>query len=101
MLYGNCTDHRRESPYVPAFSCTERRGNFRPGHKILNNQRMLWWARLGLNQRPHPCEGRERSGASRCHRTEIDVPKYRDVRDLYIPYTITGASAHPTPGAPS
>ncbi len=57
MLYGICTDGRRESRYVPARNCIEMEGRFPMIHKNLNNQRRLWWARQGLNLRPHPCEG--------------------------------------------
>ena len=57
MLYGICTDALRQSRYVLAQSCIEMRRVFLMIHKNLNKQRSLWWARQGLNLRPHPCEG--------------------------------------------
>ena len=57
MLYGFCTSGGRFRP----FSGVKRGQNlqFRKMaiHKFPIFQRDLWWARQGLNLRPHPCEG--------------------------------------------
>ena len=57
MLYGFCTSGGRFRP----FSEVKRGQNlqFREMaiHKFPIFQRDLWWARQGLNLRPHPCEG--------------------------------------------
>ena len=57
MLYGVCTGSVRETPNVPAIFYIEQQAEFRNGEKMSINQRDLWWARQGLNLRPHPCEG--------------------------------------------
>ncbi len=57
MLYGFCTSGGRFRP----FSEVKRGQNlqFREMaiHKFPIFQGDLWWARQGLNLRPHPCEG--------------------------------------------
>ena len=57
MLYGICTNEGR---FRPLFG-VKRRQNLQRGklaiHKFPIFQRDLWWARQGLNLRPHPCEG--------------------------------------------
>ena len=56
-VYAICTGSTRNEAFVPVIFRFE---NF-PGkirfHKIPLFQRVLWWARQGLNLRPHPCEG--------------------------------------------
>jgi len=56
-VYELCTSGMRKRAFVPVIFRFE---NFRPrkaGHKIPIFLRVLWWARQGLNLRPHPCEG--------------------------------------------
>jgi len=56
-VYELCTSGMRNGAFVPVIFRFE---NFRPrkaGHKIPIFLRVLWWARQGLNLRPHPCEG--------------------------------------------
>ena len=56
-VYGFCTSGMRKGAFVPV---NFRFENFRPRrahHKIPIFPRVLWWARQGLNLRPHPCEG--------------------------------------------
>jgi len=60
-VYGFCTSGIRKGAFVPV---NFRFENFRPRkthHKIPIFLRVLWWARQGLNLRPHPCEGEWRS----------------------------------------
>ena len=63
MLYGFCTSDGR---FRPLFGVKRRRnlqGRKLAIHKFPIFQRDLWWARQGLNLRPHPCEaGSVRSG---------------------------------------
>ncbi len=57
MLYGFCTSDGR---FRPLFGVKRRRNMQRRKlviHKFPIFQRDLWWARQGLNLRPHPCEG--------------------------------------------
>ena len=57
MLYGFCTSDGR---FRPLFGVKRRRnlqGRKLAIHKFPIFQRDLWWARQGLNLRPHPCEG--------------------------------------------
>ena len=56
-VYGFCTSGTRNGAFVPVIFRIEK---FRPQmghHKNPIFQRDLWWARQGLNLRPHPCEG--------------------------------------------
>ena len=57
MLYGFCTSGDRFRP----ISGVKRGQNLQVRkmaiHKFPIFQRDLWWARQGLNLRPHPCEG--------------------------------------------
>ncbi len=60
-VYGFCTSGTRNGAFVPVIFRIEK---FRPQmghHKNPIFQRDLWWARQGLNLRPHPCEGDWRS----------------------------------------
>ena len=56
-MYGICTSEGRIDPIF----VEKRRQDLRNGsgaiHKFLLFQGRLWWARQGLNLRPHPCEG--------------------------------------------
>jgi hypothetical protein len=56
-LYGFCTSEGRIDPIF----AVKRREDLRNGsgsiHKFPIFQGHLWWARQGLNLRPHPCEG--------------------------------------------
>ena len=57
-VYGFCTSGMRKGAFV---TVNFRFENFRPRrarHKIPIFLRVLWWARHGLNLRPHPCEGK-------------------------------------------
>jgi len=58
-VYGICTSEGRIDPIF----VEKRRQDLRNGsgaiHKLLLFQRHLWWARQGLNLRPHLCEGWE------------------------------------------
>jgi hypothetical protein len=56
-VYGLCTGTMRNGPLVPAFIRIENSATEMDLHKIPLFQRALWWARQGLNLRPHPCEG--------------------------------------------
>ena len=93
MLYGICTDGRRESRYVPARNRIEMEGRFPMIHKNLNNQRRLWWARQGLNLRPHPCEGRGRFQPTSSRHSINQAPKNGAVRALYETRFCTGGFA--------
>ena len=57
MLYGFCTSGGRFRP----ISGVKRGQNLQVRkmaiHKFPLFQGHLWWARQGLNLRPHPCEG--------------------------------------------
>ena len=69
MLYGFCTSDGR---FRPLFGVKRRRNLQRSKlsvHKFPIFQRDLWWARQGLNLRPHPCEGWE-NGHSRLYANE-------------------------------
>ena len=59
MLYGFCTSGGRFRP----ISGVKRGQNLQVRkmaiHKFPLFQGHLWWARQGLNLRPHPCEGWE------------------------------------------
>ena len=56
-MYGICTSEGRIDP----ISVEKRGEDLRNGsgsiHKFPLFQGHLWWARQGLNLRPHPCEG--------------------------------------------
>ena len=57
MLYGICTSEGR---FRPLFGVKRRQNLQRRKlaiHKFPIFQGHLWWARQGLNLRPHPCEG--------------------------------------------
>ncbi len=56
-LYRICTGMRRNEAFFPVFCCIEKNLGGAGHHKIPIFQRGLWWARQGLNLRPHPCEG--------------------------------------------
>ncbi len=57
MLYGFCTSGGRFRPFSGAKRGQNLRGRKIAFHKFPIFQRDLWWARQGLNLRPHPCEG--------------------------------------------
>ena len=57
MLYGICTSGGRFRPFSGAKRGQNLRGRKMTTHKFPIFQRDLWWARQGLNLRPHPCEG--------------------------------------------
>jgi len=86
VLYGICTDALRESPFVRASNCIEETSDFRSYHKMPIIQNMLWWARQGLNLRPHPCEGRVRLALMTCNRWIVSRFRNGAVRVLYILY---------------
>jgi hypothetical protein len=56
-MYGICADQVRFEAQTLAKFCRDRPGGNGTHHKIPIFQRSLWWARQGLNLRPHPCEG--------------------------------------------
>ena len=56
-VYAICTGSRRNEPFVPVIFRFENFRRRNGSHKIPLFQRVLWWARQGLNLRPHPCEG--------------------------------------------
>ena len=90
VLYGICTDALRESPFVHASNCIGGMGDFRSDHKMPIFQNMLWWARQGLNLRPHPCEGRVRFALPPCYRKLLSRFRNDAVRGLYISYKNRG-----------
>jgi hypothetical protein len=57
-VYGFCTSGTRKLPFVPVIFRFENFHRRNGSHKIPLFQRVLWWARQGLNLRPHPCEGK-------------------------------------------
>ena len=56
-VYGFCTSGMRKGAFVPVNFRFENFLPRRAHHKIPIFLRVLWWARQGLNLRPHPCEG--------------------------------------------
>ena len=56
-VYGFCTGSGGNGPFVPVIFRFENFRRRNGSHKIPLFQRVLWWARQGLNLRPHPCEG--------------------------------------------
>ena len=56
-VYAICTGSMRNEAFVPVIFCFENFFGKICFHKIPLFQRVLWWARQGLNLRPHPCEG--------------------------------------------
>jgi len=63
-VYAICTGSRRNEPFVPVIFRFENFRRRNGSHKIPLFQRVLWWARQGLNLRPHPCEGELQSRVS-------------------------------------
>ena len=61
VAYGSCTSCMRNGAFVPVIFRFENFRRRNGSHKIPLFQRVLWWARQGLNLRPHPCEGEWRS----------------------------------------
>jgi hypothetical protein len=55
--YAICTASTRNEAFVPVISRFENFRRRNGSHKLPLFQRVLWWARQGLNLRPHPCEG--------------------------------------------
>ena len=56
-VYGLCTGTMRKLPFVPVIFCIETTAPKSGDQKMSIFLRVLWWARQGLNLRPHPCEG--------------------------------------------
>lgn len=56
-VYAICTGSMRSEAFVPVIFRFENFSGKIRSHKIPLFQRVLWWARQGLNLRPHPCEG--------------------------------------------
>jgi len=56
-VYAICTGSTRNEAFVPVIFRFENFSGKIRFHKIPLFQRVLWWARQGLNLRPHPCEG--------------------------------------------
>ena len=56
-VYELCTRDKRNEAFVPVIFRFENFSGKIRFHKIPLFQRVLWWARQGLNLRPHPCEG--------------------------------------------
>jgi hypothetical protein len=56
-VYAICTGSLRNETFVPVIFRFENFFGKIRFHKIPLFQRVLWWARQGLNLRPHPCEG--------------------------------------------
>ncbi len=56
-VYGICTGSVRNGAFVPVIFRIQIFSTEYGFHKIPLFQRVLWWARQGLNLRPHPCEG--------------------------------------------
>jgi hypothetical protein len=82
-LYGICTGSSRLFAYVPAISCIENQDATNRQGKSLMFQRGLWWARQGLNLRPHPCEGNRREPLTSGYLAAIWLLLGRPVRALY------------------
>lgn len=53
-------------------------------------QNGIWWARQGLNLRPHPCEGNSQFPATNCNGSANPAPRNLRVRDLYDRGIIAG-----------
>jgi hypothetical protein len=74
--YAICTASTRNEAFVPVISRFENFRRRNGSHKLPLFQRVLWWARQGLNLRPHPCEGDWRSRVSALKlRDKIKPPK--------------------------
>lgn len=56
-VYAICTGKMRNGTFVPVIFRIQHFSTECGFHKIPLFQRVLWWARQGLNLRPHPCEG--------------------------------------------
>lgn len=50
----------------------------------------IWWARQGLNLRPHPCEGNSQFPATNCNDLANRSSRNVRVRDLYNRGIIAG-----------
>ena len=73
-VYAICTGSMRNEAFVPVIFRFENFSGKIRFHKIPLFQRVLWWARQGLNLRPHPCEGNWRSRVSRLKLRDIFRP---------------------------
>ena len=56
-MYGFCTSGGRIDPIFGVKRGESPWNGSGAIHKFPIFQRDLWWARQGLNLRPHPCEG--------------------------------------------
>lgn len=71
-MYDICTKPGRNEPHFPAmFRKNGSRGK-NGFQKFPMFQGHLWWARQGLNLRPHPCEGSSRSQLTICKKIIIN-----------------------------
>jgi hypothetical protein len=86
--YAICTASTRNEAFVPVISRFENFRRRNGSHKLPLFQRVLWWARQGLNLRPHPCEGEWRSRVTTLFlRDKIKPPNWPStsfVRGLFL-----------------